>query len=89
VSREVVEILNRGGQFPEVKDLVAGVRGNKVYELGDLDAGIWSVGTSMGLIDDIPTVGELVSRIVDEAEELITGRLGDMLEPAEEEKVPA
>ena len=26
-----------GGQFPDVKDLVAGVRGNKVYELGDVD----------------------------------------------------
>ena len=42
---------------------------------GDLDAGIWSVGTAMGLINDIPTVGELVSRIVAEAEDLITGRL--------------
>ena len=47
--------------------------------------GIWTVGTAMGLINDIPTVGELVSRIVDEAEEIISGRLGDMLEvPAEE-----
>ena len=73
VSREVVEILNGGGQFEDVKDLVAGMRGVKVFEIGDLDAGIWSVGTAMGLINDIPTVGELVARIVDEAEELITG----------------
>jgi len=35
----------------------------------------------MGLIDDIPTVAELVSRIVAEADELITGRLGGMIEP--------
>ena len=55
VSREVVEILNNGGQFEDVKDLVAGSRGVKVYEIGDLDAGIWSVGTAMGLINDIPT----------------------------------
>ena len=66
VSREVVDILNRGGQFEDVKDLVAGTRGVKVYEVGDVDAGIWSVVTSMGLINDIPTVGELVSRIVEE-----------------------
>jgi NADH:quinone reductase (non-electrogenic) len=46
-----------------------------------------SVGTAMGLINYIPTVGELVTRIVDEAEELIIGRLGDMVEPAEEERV--
>jgi len=87
VSREVVEILNRGGQFEDVKDLVAGKRGVKVYEVGDLDAGIWSVGTSMGLINDIPTCGELVARIVDEAEELITGRLADMVEPEAAENV--
>jgi NAD(P)H-dependent flavin oxidoreductase YrpB (nitropropane dioxygenase family) len=58
-----------------------------VYEIGDLDAGIWSVGTAMGLINDIATVGDLVSRIVEEAEELITGRLADMVEPEAEENV--
>ena len=79
----MVEILNRGGEFSDVKDLVAGVRGVKVFENGDLDAGIWSVGTAMGLINDIPTVGELVSRIVEEAEELITGRLADMVGPTQ------
>jgi nitronate monooxygenase len=82
VSREVVEILDKGGQFEDVKDLVAGKRGVKVYEIGDLDAGIWSVGTVMGLIDDIPTCGELISRIVSEAEELINGRLGGMVTPS-------
>jgi nitronate monooxygenase len=87
VSREVVEILSRGGEFPDVKDLVAGVRGVKVFENGDLDAGIWTVGTAMGLINDIPTCWELVSRIVDEAEELITGRLADMVAPEAEENV--
>ena len=41
----------------------------------------------MGLINGIPTVGDLVSRIVEEAEELITCRLADMVEPAAEGKV--
>jgi len=89
VSREVVEILNGGGQFEDVKDLVAGVRSRKVFELGDLDAGVWSVGTAMGLINDIPTVEELVSRVVSEAEELISERLADMVTPSAEEKIPA
>ena len=79
MSREVVEILAGGGQFDEVKDLVAGTRGRRVFDEGDLDAGIWSVGTVMGLIHDIPTVGELVSRIVTEAEDIITGRLAGMV----------
>jgi nitronate monooxygenase len=41
------------------------------------------------LINDIPTVGELVSRIVGEAEELITGRLGEMIGSDEDERVLA
>ena len=69
----------KGGQFDEVKDLVAGTRGRRVFDEGDLDAGIWSVGTVMGLIHDIPTCGELVSRMVREAEELITGRLAGLV----------
>jgi nitronate monooxygenase len=89
VSREVVETLNRGGQFPDVRDLVAGVRGRRVYDEGDLDAGIWYVGTSMGLINDIPTAAQVVSRIVDEAEELSTERLADLIEPSAREKIPA
>ncbi|MBI3217139.1 MAG: nitronate monooxygenase, partial [Mycobacterium sp.] len=79
VSREVVEILKGGGQFEDVKDLVAGVRGRKVFDNGDIDAGIWTVGTAMGLINDIPTVADLVSRIVTESEELISGRLAGMI----------
>jgi nitronate monooxygenase len=79
VSREVVEILKGGGQFEDVKDLVAGVRGRKVFEDGDVDAGIWTAGTVMGLIDDIPTCAELISRIVSEAEDIITARLGGMV----------
>ncbi|MED5810872.1 nitronate monooxygenase family protein [Mycolicibacterium sp. 050232] len=75
ISREVVEILDSGGQFEDIAHLVAGKRGVKVYETGDLEAGIWWIGTAMGLIDDIPTCAALVSRIVAEAEELIGRRL--------------
>ncbi|MHA4819304.1 NAD(P)H-dependent flavin oxidoreductase [Streptomyces aculeolatus] len=75
VSRKVVEILDEGGGFPDVRDLVAGTRGRRVFEDGDLEAGIWSAGLAQGLIDDIPTVREVVERIVGEAAELITGRL--------------
>lgn len=75
VSRQVVEIERGGGTFDDVRELVAGARGRKVYEDGDLDAGIWSVGQCQGLIHDIPTCAELVARIVREAETLIAGRL--------------
>ncbi|WP_405487193.1 NAD(P)H-dependent flavin oxidoreductase [Nocardia sp. NBC_00511] len=79
ISRKVVEIEKSGGKFEDVRDLVAGARGRRVFEEGDLDAGIWSAGQVQGLIDDIPTCGELVSRMVTEAEALISSRLAGML----------
>ena len=67
ISAEVVEILGAGGRFEDVRELVAGARGRTVYETGDVEAGIWTVGMAQGLIHDIPTVDVLIRRIVDEA----------------------
>ncbi|WP_372351184.1 NAD(P)H-dependent flavin oxidoreductase [Streptomyces sp. KL116D] len=75
ISRKVVEVLDEGGEFPDVRDLVAGVRGRRVFDDGDLEAGIWSAGLAQGLIDDIPTVREAVDRIVAQADEVIAERL--------------
>jgi len=84
VSREVVQILDGGGQFEDVRELVAGVRGRTVYETGDTEAGVWSVGMVQGLIHDVPTVGDLVETIIQDAHEIVTGRLSGLLkqEPA-------
>ena len=46
---------------------------------GDMDAGAWSCGMVAGLIHDIPTVKELVDRIMEEAEDLIKQRLEGLL----------
>ncbi|GAB7518374.1 NAD(P)H-dependent flavin oxidoreductase [Rhodococcus sp. no. 34] len=81
ISREVVEILSSGGKFEDVRHLVAGARGRAVFDRGDPEAGIWTAGTVQGLIHDIPTVGELVERIVAESEALIAGRLAGLLDP--------
>ena len=81
ISQEVVEILSSGGKFEDVRHLVAGARGRAVFDSGDQEAGIWTAGTVQGLIHDIPTVGELVERIVTEAEALIAGRLTCLLDP--------
>ena len=44
-----------------------------------MDAGVWSCGMVAGLIDDIPTVKELVDRIMAEAEGIIRERLAGFL----------
>lgn len=52
---EVVRLENRdgGAKFEELRELVSGARGKGVYETGDIDAGIWSAGITLGLIHDI------------------------------------
>ena len=75
VSQQVVEIESRGNcTIDDIAHLVSGQRGRAALEEGDLDDGIWSAGIVQGLIHDIPTVAELVTRIMDEAEQII-GRL--------------
>jgi NADH:quinone reductase (non-electrogenic) len=72
VSLEVVAIENRpNSKFEDVQHLVTGVRGRRVYETGDVNAGIWFVSMVLGLINDIPTCQELLDRIVSEAEATI------------------
>jgi nitronate monooxygenase len=76
VADQVVEIERRGGAtFEDVRELVAGTRGRDALETGDTDGGIWSAGMIQGLIHDIPSVKELIDRIMAEAEGLIKGRL--------------
>ncbi|MDQ6523467.1 nitronate monooxygenase [Nocardioides sp. LHD-245] len=75
VAREAVEVLSAGGQFSDVQHLVNGIRGRTVYELGDPEAGVWSVGMAQGLIEDIPSCSELVTRMVSEAISLLDSRL--------------
>ena len=47
--------------------------------VSDADEGIWSAGQVQGLIHDIPSCAELVSRIMREAEAIIQGRLEGMI----------
>lgn len=80
ISQEVVAIEKRGGaKFEDVQHLVTGVRGREALGTGEVDAGIWSAGMIQGLIHDVPTVKELIDRIMSEAETLIKRRLETMI----------
>ena len=76
ISVEALRIEREGKPFEAIAHLVKGIRGREGLEIGDPDHGIWSVGLVQGLIKDIPTVRELIERIVNEAEEIISDRLG-------------
>ncbi|GJM13762.1 MAG: nitronate monooxygenase [Pseudohongiella sp.] len=81
VAEKVVEIESRSGEtkFEDIQPLVQGVKGRELFEDGDLDKGIWSAGMIVGLIDDNPSCEELVSRIVTEAEDIISNRLAKIV----------
>jgi NAD(P)H-dependent flavin oxidoreductase YrpB (nitropropane dioxygenase family) len=66
-------------KIDDIHDQVAGVY-PKVMIDGQMDAGAWSCGMVAGLIRDIPTVKELIDRIMTEAEQLIRSRLTGFLD---------
>jgi len=61
-------------KFEDIIPEVAGIY-PKVMKEGDVEAGAWSCGMVAGLIHDVPTVKELIDRIMSEAEAIITKRL--------------
>ena len=79
ISTKVVAMEREGAKFEDIRDLVAGARGKMVYATGDSDEGIWSAGQVQGLIHDIPSCAELVSRIMRDAEAIIQSRFGAMM----------
>ena len=65
-------------KIEDIMEEVAGIYPRVMTE-GEMDAGAWSCGMVAGLIYDIPTVQELMDRIMAQAESLIKDRLAGML----------
>jgi NADH:quinone reductase (non-electrogenic) len=61
-------------RFEDVREEVAGVYPRIMLE-GAMDAGVWSCGMVAGLVHDVPTVKELVDRIMAQAEAIVRERL--------------
>ncbi|HMG56503.1 MAG TPA: nitronate monooxygenase family protein [Kofleriaceae bacterium] len=66
--------------FADILDEVAGVYPRIMHD-GEIDAGAWSCGMVAGLIDDIPTVQELIDRIMAQAHAIIHDRLARLSAP--------
>lgn len=64
-------------KFEDIIDEVAGIYPKVMIE-GQPDAGAWSCGMVAGLINDIPTVQELIDNIMSEADALIKQRLAGL-----------
>ena len=78
---KILEKEEKLGAHLKFEDIIKEVSGvyPKVMLDGDMDAGAWSCGMVAGLIHDIPTVKELIDRIMEESELLIKKRLEGLL----------
>jgi len=74
IAKKAIEMEREGKTIQEIGPIVAGAKGRVVYETGDMEHGIWSAGTCMGLINDIPSCKELIDRIMREAREIVSRR---------------
>ncbi len=64
--------------FADIAPELAGVY-PRIMGQGEMEAGVWSCGMVAGLIRDVPSVQELITRIMAEAEALIAKRLAGLL----------
>ena len=68
LRNKITEMETRGASLEDLLPII-GREGNKrLFLEGDLDAGIAFCGQVVGLIDDIPTVQDVIEGIVAEAE---------------------
>ena len=79
VSDEVARRLAEpDAKFKDVADLVAGTAGRELLQTGDLSKGVFWASMVQGLIHDIPTVQDLIDRIISEADAILDKRLAGM-----------
>merc|ERR1712118_202761 len=73
VSKKMNELESEMGgdiDFSVLAPYAAGTRTQKMWEeTGDYDDSMWSCSQSVGLINDVPTCRDLLTRMVKEAEE--------------------
>jgi NAD(P)H-dependent flavin oxidoreductase YrpB (nitropropane dioxygenase family) len=69
-AKKCVELETARADVAEILKVVAGEHAKRLYDTGDLDAGILPCGQGIGLVHDIPTIKELFDRIVKEATDL-------------------
>jgi len=70
-TEKILELESQKAPFEKIVQVASGQNAEKMYREGDLNAGMVSCGQGVGLVQDIPTVKDLLDRIMKEAEETI------------------
>jgi len=70
-AEKIIELESKKAPLQEIIQVASGQNALKMYKEGDIDAGMVSCGQGIGLIKDIPSVKDLLDRIMEEAETVI------------------
>ena len=68
IMEKVAKVEAEGGDLGELLPLISGERARQVWKEGNAEEAMLTIGQSVGRISDIPTVAELIGRMVKEAE---------------------
>lgn len=71
-AQHVIELERENAPLFKLIDAASGEKAQKMYDEGDIDLGVVSCGQGVGLVKDIPTIKELLDRIMNETEEIIS-----------------
>ena len=65
--RELAEVEAAGGGLKGMLPLMSGQRSKAAYVTGEVETGLFTVGQTIGLIEDVPTMSDLLSGMVEDA----------------------
>jgi enoyl-[acyl-carrier protein] reductase II len=68
-TEKILEMERQGATLQDLIPFISGQAGVRGWQAGNLEEGILPVGQVVGRIHDVPTVADLVRRILDEAAE--------------------
>ncbi|QQZ08088.1 NAD(P)H-dependent flavin oxidoreductase [Heyndrickxia vini] len=69
-TEQILEIEKNNGGYEKLKNYISGQANKNYIYNGDADNGFAWAGQVMGLIDDVPSVEELISRMIHDANEI-------------------
>ncbi|MGM0452248.1 MAG: NAD(P)H-dependent flavin oxidoreductase [Thermodesulfobacteriota bacterium] len=67
IMDKIARVEAEGGDLTELLPLISGERAREVWQSGDAENAMLTIGQSVGRVTDIPSVAELVERMITEA----------------------
>ncbi len=71
-AQNVLELEAQGAPLFQLIQAASGDKAQEMYEKGDIDFGVVACGQGVGLVRDVPTIKDLLDRIMVETEQVIS-----------------